>query len=59
MGGNVLNNEDIEIVTKTDFLRLFVLYLLMMCARFTSISIFMPKLRVYGYGLTWSEILNS
>lgn len=28
----------------------------MVCARFLSISIFMPKLRNYGYGLKWNEV---
>ena len=43
-------------ITSDDFLKLGMLYFLMMGARFISIVLFMPLLKRNGYGLMWREV---
>lgn len=52
VGGKVLTHSSETIVVE-DFYKLGGLYAIMMVARFIAISIFMPFLSKWGYGLTW------
>lgn len=55
VGQRSLNNPQlINLIGQKELFYLGGLYLSMICARFLSISIFMPKLKKLGYGLRWS-----
>jgi hypothetical protein len=58
VGQRSLNNPKlIDLIGTYELLCLGGLYLCMVCARFLSISLFMPKLKQLGYGLRWNEVV--
>ncbi len=43
----------VKLIGEDEIFKLLILYICMTFARFFSISVFMPKLQVEGYGLKW------
>lgn len=57
VGTKALNNALlIRLIGWDEIQKLLILYVCMTFARFFSISIFMPKLKVEGYGLKWAQV---
>jgi NhaP-type Na+/H+ or K+/H+ antiporter len=55
VGQRSLNNPKlIDLIGVNEILSLIGLYICMNLARFSSIAVFMPKLRNLGYGLRWT-----